>query len=76
VRRFDSSLGGIGGSPFAKGAAGNVATESLVSLLHKQGYTTHIDVDRLVSLTAKLREILGHDLPSPLALSSVSASAD
>ena len=76
VRRFDSSLGGIGGSPFAKGAAGNVATESLVSLLHRQGYSTYIDVDRLVSLTVKLRELLGHDLPSPLAISLGSTSAD
>ncbi len=76
VRRFDSSLGGIGGSPFAKGAAGNVATESLVSLLHRQGYSTQIDVDRLVSLTIKLRELLGHDLPSPLAISPGSASAN
>jgi hydroxymethylglutaryl-CoA lyase len=76
VRRFDSSLGGIGGSPFAKGAAGNVATESLVSLLHKEGYTTEINVDRLVSLTVQLREMLGHDLPSPLAISPGSTSAN
>jgi len=75
VRRFDSSLGGIGGSPFAKGAAGNVATESLVSLLHKEGYTTEINVDRLVSLTVQLREMLGHDLPSPLAISQTSKTA-
>jgi hydroxymethylglutaryl-CoA lyase len=76
VRRFDSSLGGIGGSPFAKGAAGNVATESFVSLLHRQGYSTQIDVDRLVSLTVTLREMLGHDLPSPLAISPSSTSAN
>ena len=75
VRRFDSSLGGIGGSPFAKGAAGNVATESLVSLLHKQGYSTEINVDRLVSLTVQLREMLGHDLPSPLAISQANKTA-
>jgi hypothetical protein len=53
-----------------------VATESLVSLLHRQGYSTQIDVDRLVSLTIKLRELLGHDLPSPLAISPGSASAN
>jgi len=76
VRRFDSSLGGLGGSPFAKGAAGNVATESLVSLLHKEDYSTQIDVDRLVSLTVILREMLGHDLPSPLAISPGSTSAN
>jgi hydroxymethylglutaryl-CoA lyase len=75
VRRFDSSLGGIGGSPFAKGAAGNVATESLISLLHREGYTTEINVDRLVSLTVQLREMLGHDLPSPLAISQANKTA-
>ena len=67
VRRFDSSLGGIGGSPFAKGAAGNLATESLVSLLQGEGFSTGIDLDRLLSVTQVLRQILGHDLPSPLA---------
>ena len=76
VRRFDSSLGGIGGSPFAKGAAGNVATESLVSLLHREGYSTEINVDRLVSLTVQLLEMLGHDLPSPLAISQTSKTAN
>lgn len=40
VRRFDYSLGGIGGSPFADGAAGNVVTETLVFLLHDMGYKT------------------------------------
>ncbi len=68
IRRFDSSVGGIGGSPFAQGAAGNVATESLVSLLHDQGYKTGIDIDGLLSVTQELRQMLGHDLPSPLAM--------
>lgn len=68
VRRFDSSVGGIGGSPFAKGAAGNVATESLVALLHDQGFTTDINVDALISITSELQRMVGHELPSPLAL--------
>lgn len=67
IRRFDSSVGGIGGSPFAHGAAGNVATESLVSLLQSEGFSTGIDLDRLLSVTQVLRQILDHDLPSPLA---------
>lgn len=67
IRRFDSSVGGIGGSPFAHGAAGNVATESLVSLLQSEGFSTGIDLDLLLSVTQVLRQILGHDLPSPLA---------
>jgi hydroxymethylglutaryl-CoA lyase len=47
VRRFDSSLGGMGGCPFAPGAAGNVATEDLVNMLERAGYPTGINLDRL-----------------------------
>jgi len=66
VRRFDTSVGGIGGSPFAPNSSGNLATESLVSLLHSEGFTTGIDLDNLVSVGVRLQEILGHRLPSPI----------
>ena len=45
VRRFDTSVGGLGGSPFAAGAAGNLATEDLVHLLDDLGIETGIDLD-------------------------------
>ena len=48
MRRFDTSVGGLGGSPFAAGAAGNVATEELVAVLDDCGVVTGIDVDGLV----------------------------
>jgi len=67
VRRFDCSLGGIGGSPFADGAAGNVATETLVFLLHDLGYETSIDLDKLLGVTPILSQMIGHRLPSALA---------
>lgn len=67
VRRFDCSLGGIGGSPFADGAAGNVATETLVYLLHDLGYETSIDLEKLFAVTPLLTQIVGHRLPSALA---------
>lgn len=67
VRRFDSSLGGIGGSPFAAGAAGNVATETLVYLLHDLGYETSIDLEKLLAVTPLLAQMIGHRLPSALA---------
>jgi hydroxymethylglutaryl-CoA lyase len=69
VRRFDSSVGGIGGSPFADGAAGNVATESLVHLLHDCGYDTGISFETIVQITKQLAGMLGHALPSPLSIS-------
>jgi hydroxymethylglutaryl-CoA lyase len=48
LRAFDSSVGGLGGCPYAKGATGNVATEDVVYLLHQLGATTGIDLDKLV----------------------------
>jgi hydroxymethylglutaryl-CoA lyase len=65
VRRFDTSVGGIGGSPFAPNASGNLATESLVALLHSEGWTTGIDLDALVGVGIELQRTLGHPLPSP-----------
>lgn len=67
VHRFDCSLGGIGGSPFADGAAGNVATETLVYLLHDLGYQTPIDLEKLLAVTPLLAQMIGHQLPSALA---------
>lgn len=47
IRRFDSSIGGLGGCPFAPGASGNVATEDLVYMLEEAGFDTGIDVQKL-----------------------------
>ena len=52
VERFDTSVGGLGGSPFAAGAAGNVATEEAVALLDDLGVATGIDVERLLEASA------------------------
>lgn len=67
VCRFDCSLGGIGGSPFADGAAGNVATETLVYLLHDLGYETSINLAKLIAVAPLLSQMIGHRLPSALA---------
>jgi len=53
VRRFDSSIGGLGGCPFAPGAAGNVATEDLVLMFEQCGWATGIDADRLLPAVDK-----------------------
>jgi hydroxymethylglutaryl-CoA lyase len=63
VRRFDASAGGIGGCPFAPGAAGNLATEDLVLMAERCGFATGIDLDRLLNAVefaeSKLQRALG-----------------
>jgi len=67
VRRFDTSVGGLGGSPFADGAAGNLATEELVYVLEDLGYDTGIDLERLLKASALVGEMIGHPVASRLA---------
>jgi hydroxymethylglutaryl-CoA lyase len=67
VRRFDTSVGGLGGSPFAAGAAGNLATEDLVYLCNDLGVQTGIDLARLLGATTLAVELLGHNVPSRVA---------
>lgn len=66
VRRFDSSLGGLGGCPFAPGATGNVCTEDLVHMLQTMGYDTRVSLDALLSAAMRLPSLVGHDVPSQL----------
>lgn len=67
VRRYDAALGGIGGCPFAPGASGNIATDDLVNLCHREGIATGIDVAKLTELREQVRVMVGHPLPSALA---------
>ena len=64
VTTFDTSLGGIGGCPFAPNATGNVATEDVLYMLHRSGHTTGIDLAALVSHVPWLSEIVGHPAPA------------
>lgn len=68
VRRYDSTVGGLGGCPFAgqKGAAGNICTEELVMLCEEMGVETGVDVERLIEVGRMAEEIVGHPLPSEL----------
>ncbi len=66
VRRFDSSVGGLGGSPFAETAAGNLATEDFVALLDDLGVRTGISLARLLRASALAEHLVGHRLPSPV----------
>lgn len=64
IRTFDSSLGGLGGCPYAPAATGNVATEDVVYMLHGMGHTTGIDLGRLIEINRWMTEKIGHELPS------------
>jgi hydroxymethylglutaryl-CoA lyase len=64
IRTFDSSLGGLGGCPYAPAATGNVATEDVVFMLHGMGLETGIDLAQLVELNRWLEPAIGHGLPS------------
>jgi hydroxymethylglutaryl-CoA lyase len=67
VRRFDTAVGGLGGSPFAPEAGGNLATEDLVLLLSDVDPAdggTGIDLDALLAVSARLADLLGRPMPS------------
>ncbi|MDH5294878.1 MAG: hydroxymethylglutaryl-CoA lyase [Acidimicrobiia bacterium] len=64
VRSFDSSLGGVGGCPFAPNATGNITTEELVYMLHRMGFDTGLDLDALAATANWLRGHLGESVVS------------
>jgi isopropylmalate/homocitrate/citramalate synthase len=59
ITRFDSSVGGLGGCPFAPGAPGNVASEHVVGMFAGQGISTGIDLDRLTETGSWIRSVMG-----------------
>jgi hydroxymethylglutaryl-CoA lyase len=66
IDRFDASLGGLGGCPYAPGATGNVCTEELVHMLELNGYDTGVDLGQVLQAAAHLPGLIGHDVPSQL----------
>ena len=71
VRVFDSSIGGMGGCPYAPGASGNVATEDLVYTLEKMKFKTNICLQDLISTTKFIEKHLKRSLPSKLSISGL-----
>ena len=67
VSEFDTSVAGLGGCPYAKGATGNVATEDVVYMLHGMGIQTGIDLDKLVVAGERISEFLGRRNGSSVA---------
>jgi len=68
IVRFDSSLGGLGGCPYAPGATGNICTEELVHMLDLMGYATNINLDLLLECSSDLQTLIGRRLPSQLLM--------
>jgi hydroxymethylglutaryl-CoA lyase len=62
----DASLGGLGGCPFAKGAAGNVPTEDVVYMLERSGVATGLDLDRLIEASRWFSGVMNKQLPGLL----------
>lgn len=63
IDRYESSLGGLGGCPFAPGASGNVCTEDLVHLMDQLGIVTGIDLPRLIAAAQRFEQLFGRVLP-------------
>jgi hydroxymethylglutaryl-CoA lyase len=64
--RFDASLGGLGGCPYAPGATGNVCSEEIVHALELMGYDTGVNLARLLEAARRLPALVGHDVPSQI----------
>ena len=67
ITRFDGSLGGLGGCPYAPGASGNISSEDAIHMLDAMGYDTGIDLPKLLVLARELPEIVGHIVPGQVA---------
>lgn len=67
ISRFDTSVGGLGGSPFAHGAGGNLATETLVAILDDLGIHTGIDLPKLIGAAKLIESLVGRPVPSGVA---------
>ncbi len=71
ITRLDSSIGGLGGCPFAKRATGNIATEDLVFMLHRAGFSTGLDLQALIDVARWFEGPLGKPVPSKLSRAGV-----
>jgi hydroxymethylglutaryl-CoA lyase len=67
IVRFDGSLGGLGGCPYAPGASGNICSEDAIHMLHAMGYDTGIDLGKLLQAARVLPSIVGHEVPGQVA---------
>ncbi|GHV52264.1 hydroxymethylglutaryl-CoA lyase [Deltaproteobacteria bacterium] len=66
IDRFETAAGGLGGCPFAPGAAGNTSTEDMVNMLHRMGLATGIDLEKLLKAAQLIREKINPHIPGRL----------
>ena len=67
IERFDGSLGGLGGCPYAPGASGNISSEDAVHMLDAMGYDTGIDLTKLIAVARQMPQVVGREVPGQLA---------
>jgi hydroxymethylglutaryl-CoA lyase len=67
ITRFDGSMGGLGGCPYAPGASGNVCSEDAIHMLDAMGYDTGMNIDKLLEVARQLPHIVGHPVPGQVA---------
>jgi hydroxymethylglutaryl-CoA lyase len=67
ITRFDGSLGGLGGCPYAPGASGNISSEDAVHMLQAMGYDTGINLEKLLAVARQMPHIVGHEVPGQVA---------
>jgi hydroxymethylglutaryl-CoA lyase len=72
IVRFDGSLGGLGGCPYAPGASGNISSEDAIHMLEAMGYDTGMDLPRLLQVARALPAIVGHEVPGQVAKAGLS----
>ena len=66
ITRFDGSLGGLGGCPYAPGASGNISSEDAIHMLDAMGYDTGMDLTRLLEVARQMPHIVGHEVPGQM----------
>jgi hydroxymethylglutaryl-CoA lyase len=71
VEVLDSSIGGIGGCPFAPNATGNVSTDDLVYMLDRSGIKTGIDLNKIIETSLWLETVLNKDVPAQVSKSGI-----
>lgn len=64
MTQFDASFGGLGGCPFVPGAAGNISSEDVINMLDEMGIQTGVDVLKVMAISRKVSELLGHGMDS------------
>ena len=71
VQAIDASTGGIGGCPFAPRATGNVPSEDLIYMLHRMGFKTGVDIEKLIAVGDWVGEQLGHSVPAMIGKAGI-----